>query len=115
MVWHVRALIEHALSLGIKPWLILLDGAYNSSDVINYLNEINVKYIIRIAPPIDAIRPGDDFIYRSRGHRRREDEQATFRIVALNGRDKGGNVRLFVFTTNTNIKPARVRRLFRKS
>ncbi len=28
MVWHVRALIEHALSLGIKPWLILLDGAY---------------------------------------------------------------------------------------
>jgi len=52
---------------------------------------------------------------RSRGHRRREDEQATFRIVALNGRDKDGNVRLLVFTTNTKIKPARFRRLFRKS
>jgi hypothetical protein len=113
MVWHVRALID-TISLGIKPWLILLDGAYNSSDVINYLNGINVKYIIRIAPPIDGIRAGDDFIYRSRGHRRREDEQATYRIVALNGRDKGGNVRLFAFATNTKIKPARVRRLFRK-
>jgi len=53
---------------------------------------------------------------RSRGHnRRREDEQATFRIVALNGRDKSWNVRLLVFTTNTKIIPARVRRLFRKS
>ncbi len=82
--------------------------------MINYLNCIDVKYIIRIAPPIDGIRPGDDFIYKTRGHRRREDEQATFRIVALNGRDKGGNVRLFVFATNTDIKPARVRRLFRK-
>jgi len=75
MVWHVRALIEHAISLGIKPWLILLDGAYNSSDVINYLNGINVKYIIRIAPPIDAIRPEHDFIYRTSGHNRRMSRQ----------------------------------------
>jgi len=75
-----------------------------------------MKYIIRTAQPIDAIRPEHDFIYRTRGHnRRREDEQATFRIVALNGRDKDGNVRLLVFTTNTKIKPARFRRLFRKS
>ena len=100
---------------GIRPKLILLNDAYNSAEVINYLNEINVKYIIRTAQPIDAIRPEHDFIYRTRGHRMREDEQATFRIVALNGRDKGGNVRLLVFTTNTKIKPARVRRLFRKS
>jgi len=115
MVWHARALIEHAISLGIKPWLILLGGAYNSSDVINYLNEINMKYIIRTAQPIEGIKAGDDFIYRTSGHRRREDEQATFRIVAINGRDRSGKVRLFVFATDTKIKPARVRKLFRKS
>jgi len=113
---QVTKLIEHASVLGIRPKLILLNDAYNSAEVINYLNGIGVKYIIRIAQPIDAIRPCDDFIYRTRGHNRmREDEQATFRIVAINGRDRSGNARLLVFTTNTKIKPARVRRLFRKS
>jgi len=112
---QVTKLIEHASMLGIRPKLILLNDAYNSAEVINYLNGIGVKYIIRIAQPIEGIKAGDDFIYRTSGHRRREDEQATFRIVAINGRDRSGNVRLFVFATNTKIKPARVRKLFRKS
>ncbi len=111
---HVRMLIEHALALDIRPKLILLDGAYNSAEVINHLNGIGVKYIIRMAPPIEGIRPGDDFVYRTRGHRRREDEQATFRIVAINGRDRSGKVRLFVFATNTNLNVRRVRKLYRK-
>jgi hypothetical protein len=108
-------LIEHASVLGIRPKLILLNDAYNSAEVINYLNGIGVKYIIRIAQPIEGIKACDDFIYRTSGHRRREDEQAMFRIVAINGRDRSGKVRLFVFATNTKIKPARVRKLFRKS
>jgi len=111
---HVRILIEHAFTLGIKPKLILLDGAYNSAEVINYLNSIGVKYIIRIASPIEGIKPGDDFVYRTRGHRRREDEQATFRIVAVNARDRSRKIRLFVFATNTDLKARRIRRLFRK-
>ncbi len=111
---HVRILIEHAFTLGIKPKLILLDGAYNSAEVINYLNSIGVKYIIRITSPIKGIRPGDDFVYRTRGHRRREDEQATFRIVAIYGRDRSGKVKLFVFATNTDLNAKRVRKLFRK-
>jgi len=113
-VEHVRMLIEHALSLGIRPKILLLDGAYNSAEVINYLNSTGMKYIIRIAAPIDGIRQGDDFIYRTRGHRRREEEQATFRLVAVNGKVRGGKVKLFVFATNTNLKPRRIRRLFRK-
>ena len=111
---HVRRLIIHALALDIKPKLILLDGAYNSAEVINYLNRIGVKYIIRIASPVEGIRPGDDFVYRTRGHRRRETEQATFRIVAINGRDRSGKRRLFVFATNTDLNAKRVRKLFRK-
>ncbi len=114
-VEHVRMLIEHTISLGIMPKVLLLDGAYNSAEVINYLNNSGIKYIIRIAAPIEGIKPEDDFIYRTRGHRRREDEQATFRLVAVKGRDRGGGkVRLFVFATNTNLKARRIRRLFRK-
>lgn len=113
-VEHVKKLIEHAISLGVRPKILLLDGAYNSAEVINYLNSTSMKYIIRIAAPIDGIRHGDDFIYRTRGHRRREEEQAMFRLVAVNGRDRSGKVRLFVFATNTDLKPKRIRRLFRK-
>lgn len=113
-VKHVKKLIEHALLLGIRPRIVLLDGAYNSAWVINYLNSTGLKYIIRIAAPIDGIKPADDFTYTSRGNRRRKEEQATFRLVAVNERDRGGKVRLFVFATNTNLKPRRIRRLFRK-
>jgi hypothetical protein len=46
-----------------------------------------------IAAPIE-IKNGDDFVYRSRGHRRKEEEQAiTFRLVAINGRDRRGMAR----------------------
>lgn len=114
-VEHVKKLIEYTLFLGIRPKIVLLDAAYNSAEVINYLKGTGLKYIIRIAAPIDGIRPGDDFIYRTRGHRRREEEQATFRLVAVNGRDKrSGKVGLFVFATNTSLKARRIRRLFRK-
>jgi len=49
-------LIEHASVLGIRPKLILLNDAYNSAEVINYLNGIGVKYIIRTAQPIEGTR-----------------------------------------------------------
>ena len=111
---HVRTLIERVFALGIKPKLVVLDGAYNSVDVMNYLNSIGARYIIRIASPMEGIKPGDDFVYRTRGHRKREDEQATFRMVAINGRDRSGKVRLFVFATNTDLKARMIRRLFRK-
>lgn len=52
---HVRMLIEHTLSLGVMPKILLLDGAYNSAEVINYLNSTSMRYIIRIAAPIDGI------------------------------------------------------------
>ncbi|MEM0123443.1 MAG: hypothetical protein QXI38_02925 [Conexivisphaerales archaeon] len=45
------------------------------------------------------------------GHRRSKDEQATFRVVALNGRNRIGHIKLFIFLTNTNLKPGK---LFRR-
>ncbi|MEM0123387.1 MAG: hypothetical protein QXI38_02645, partial [Conexivisphaerales archaeon] len=45
------------------------------------------------------------------GHRRSDDEQAIFRVVALDGRNRIGHIELFIFVTNTNLKPGK---LFRR-
>ncbi|MGC8558364.1 MAG: hypothetical protein ACP5NC_05160 [Nitrososphaeria archaeon] len=37
-------------------------------------------------------------------------DQATFRVVAFNGRDKFGHLELFVFATNTDLKPKMIRK-----
>ena len=58
------------------------------------------------------MRGGEDFIYTTRGHRRRRDEQATFRLLTVKGKDKGGEDKLFIFATNTSLKPERIRELF---
>lgn len=51
-VAHVKTLVEHTFSLGIRPKIVLLDGAYNSAEIIiNYLNGNKMKYVIRISPP----------------------------------------------------------------
>ncbi|MEM4063013.1 MAG: hypothetical protein QW428_03530 [Conexivisphaerales archaeon] len=44
----------------------------------------------------------------SRGHRRSDDEQATFRVVALNGRNRIGHIELFIFVTNTYLKQGKL-------
>ncbi|MEM0146574.1 MAG: hypothetical protein QXH66_06295 [Conexivisphaerales archaeon] len=56
---------------------------------------------------------GDDFMYTTRRHRMGDDKQATFRVVALNGRNRIGHMELFIFATNTYLKPQRLRKLLR--
>jgi len=46
--------------------------------------------------------------YTTSSKRKRPDEQATFRIVAVKCKE------LLVFATNTDIKPKAIRRMFRK-
>jgi IS4 transposase len=48
-------------------------------------------------------------VYTTRTHKRRRGEQVSFRLVTL--KDEG---KLFVFATNTNLKPRKIRKLFRK-
>ncbi len=43
----------------------------------------------------------------------RRGEQATFRLVTVKARDKGGEDKLFIFATNTGLKPMEIRRMFR--
>ena len=47
-------------------------------------------------------------IYETSSKRKRRDEQATVRIVAVKCKE------LLVFATNTNFKPKSIRRMFRK-
>jgi len=48
-------------------------------------------------------------IYKTNSKRKRPDEQATVRIVAVKDRNE-----LLVFATNTDLKPKFIRRMFRK-
>ena len=50
-----------------------------------------------------------DLIYTTNSKRKRPDEQATFRIVAVKDRNE-----LLVFATNTDLKPKAIRRIYRK-
>ena len=58
---------------------------------------------------IGKFKDGDDLIYKTNSKRKRPDEQATFRIVAVKDRNE-----LLVFATNTDLKPKSIRRMFRK-
>ncbi len=62
-------------------------------------------------PNSGKIRAGTDFLYTANSHKL---EQATFRVVAMNGRDRLGRTELFIFATNTNMKPKEIRKVFRK-
>lgn len=97
---------------GIRVKLLLLDAGYYSADVINYLNSAGIKFIMRM-PDFGKIRAGSDFMYTSNIHRHK-DKQATFRVVAFNGKDKYGHNELFIFATNTDISPRKIRKIFRK-
>ncbi len=110
---HVRRLLEHVLGLGLKVKLLLLDGGYYSADVINYLNSAGIKFIMRM-PNSGKINAGSDFLYTTNATHRSKDEQATFRVVAVNGVDRYGHSELFIFATNTDIKPNEIRKMFRK-
>ena len=73
-------------------------------DIINYLKAKGINFIMRA---IGKFKDGDDLIYKTNSKRKRPDEQATFRIVAVKNE-------LLVFATNTDLKPKSIRRMFRK-
>ncbi len=110
-VEHVRKLLEHVFKLGIRVKLLLLDGGYYSVDVINYLNSAGIKFIMRMKD-YGKIEAGSDFIYTTNSPYR--DEQATFRVVTINGKDRYGHNELFIFATNTDMSPRKIRKIFRK-
>jgi hypothetical protein len=74
-------------------------------DIINYLKAKGINFIMRAK---GKFKDGDDLIYKTDSKRKRPDEQATVRIVAVKDRNE-----LLVFATNTDLKPKAIR-MFRK-
>ncbi|MFP3130932.1 MAG: hypothetical protein RXR51_05060 [Nitrososphaeria archaeon] len=54
-------------------------------DIINYLNAKGINFIMRA---IGKFKEGDDLIYKTNSKRKRPDEQATIRIVAVKRRNE---------------------------
>lgn len=111
---HVRELINHILNIGVKIKMVLFDRGYFSAELINYLNSLGVDYIIQLPASIRGLGEGEDFMYTTRGHKRVKSEQVTFRLVTVRAKDRGGKDKLFIFGTNTSLKPRKIRKLFKK-
>jgi hypothetical protein len=109
LVKHVKKLLTQTSELGVKIKLLLFDRGYYSVDLMRYLDSLGVGYVIQLPSRIKGLNEGEDRVYTTRTHKRRRSEQVSFRLVTL--RDEG---KLFVFATNTSLKPKKIREGFRK-
>jgi putative transposase len=107
VVDHVRRLVEQVSTLGIRIEYLLLDRGYYSAALIRYLESSGIRYVVHM-PAHTRLEAGQDRVYTSRSHRRREDEQATFRLVTM--MESG---ELYAFATNLSLTPKEIRRTFR--
>ena len=105
---HVKRLLDKVIELRIKIKLLFLDGGYYNIDVINLLNALRIKFIIK-AHDIVKLKARDNIIYTTASHRHLANQQATFRAAAFNGRNKAEKIALFVFATNTYMKARKIR------
>lgn len=108
-VWHVRHLLEKAFELGLTVKLVLFDRGYFSTEVIRYLDDAKIKYIMHIPWHKDPLKAGVDTIYTTTTHKKSAFEQATFRLVTVRQHEK-----LLIFATNTSFKRRRIKKTFRK-
>jgi len=106
---HVKKLLTQVSELGVKVKLLLFDRGYYSVDLIRYLNSLEAVYVIQLPSRIKGLKGGEDRMYTTKTHKRRRGEQVSFRLVTLREAD-----RLFLFATNTSLKPEEIREQFRK-
>jgi hypothetical protein len=109
ILWHVKHLLKNVFELGITVKLVLFDRGYYSTDLIRYLDDAGIKYIMHIPWHKDPLKAGVDTVYTTTTHKKARFEQATFRLVTLRQHDK-----LLIFATNTSFKPRRLHKTFRK-
>ena len=90
----MRRLLSKVFELGIEVKVLLLDAGYYAVDIIiNYLNANGINFIMRAK---GKFKDSDDLIYTTSSERKRPEEQATIRMVAIKGRNE-----LLVFAKNT--------------
>jgi hypothetical protein len=106
---HVKRLLDCVFELGLSVELLLFDRGYFSTELINYLKEANIKFIMHMPWHRDPLKPGTDMVYTTTSTKKAKAEQATFRVVAVAHKGK-----VLVFATNTSFRRCRLHRLFRK-
>jgi IS4 transposase len=107
--WHVKRLLECVFDLGLSVELLLFDRGYFSTELINYLKDAKIKFILHMPWHREPLKPGTDRVYATTSHKKSRVEQASFRVVAVE--HKG---RVLVFATNTRFRRRKLHRLFRK-
>ncbi len=108
-LWHVRHLLTCIAELGLNVKLLLFDRGYYSIDLIRYLDNCGLKYIIHIPWHGKPLEAGVDRLHTTTTCKRRKSEQVTFRLVTV-----GQNGKLLIFATNTSFKRRWVRKTFRR-
>ena len=78
---------------------------------MRYLDSLG-GYVIQLPHFIKGLE--EDSVYTTTTRKRGKSEQVSFRLLTVKGKDKGGRDKLFIFATNTNLKPEMIRELFRK-
>ncbi len=108
-LWHVRYLLGCVFELGLTVKLVLLDRGYFSTQVIRYLDDAKISYIMHIPWHKDPLKAGLDMAYTTTTHKWSVFEQATFSLVTMRQ-----NRKLLIFATNTSFRPRRLKELFRR-
>jgi len=107
--WHVKRLLDCVFELGLSIELLLFDRGYFSTELINYLKDAKIKFIMHMPWHREPLKPGIDMVYTTTSHKKARVEQASFRVVAVEQKGK-----VLVFATNTSFRRRKLHRLFRK-
>jgi hypothetical protein len=107
--WHVKHLIGCVFELGLSIELLLFDRGYFSTELINYLKDAKIKFIMHMPWHREPLKPKTDMVYTTASHKKARVEQASFRVVAVGHKGK-----VLVFATNTCFRRRKLHRLFRK-
>lgn len=106
---HAKRLLDCVFELGVKVKLVLFDRGYYSIELIQYLQALNVGFIIPLPELMKGLVEGEDKPYRTKTHKKRSSQQVSFRLVTL--RDRG---KFYIFGTNTCLGPKRIRKSYRR-
>ncbi len=109
ILWHAKRLLDSVFELGLSIELLLFDRGYFSTELINYLNQTGIKFIMHMPWHKEPLKPGTDMLYTTTSHKHKVVEQASFRVVAVEHKGK-----VLVFATNTSFRRRKLHRLFRK-
>ncbi len=106
---HVKRLLEFVFELEVKVKLVLFDRGYYSIELIRYLQGLGVSFVIPLPALLKGLAAGEDRLYTTTTHKKKNSQQVTFRLVTLrDGRD------FYIFATNTRLTARRIRKTFRR-